>query len=71
MSNDLHTNDLDDFESDELTPAMRAQLRQIEQSYHRRQRDRSRVREQRREVMRRLDEWRDARRLRDEVDYIR
>jgi hypothetical protein len=69
--NGKYIDELDDFDSDELTPAMRAQLRHVEEAYQHRARDRSRTQARRRKVLRRLDDWQDARRLRDEVDYLR
>ena len=70
MNDTGYLEDFDDFDSDELTPAMRAQLRKIEHVNDRRMEERSRIRAQRRDIMRKLDDWKESRRLRDEVDYL-
>lgn len=70
MNDNFDIDEVDDFDSDGLTPAMREQLRHVEQVYERRARDRSRLQARRRKVLRGLEDWRDARRLRDEVDYL-
>ena len=70
MNETVYLEDSEDFDSDELTPAMRAQLRRFEHDSERRLEERSRIRARRRDITSRLEDWKEARRLRDEVDYL-
>jgi len=61
----------DDYEEEEfLSSQLAAQLARLEQKHD--VRERERIRSQRRtlKVRRRLEDWKDNRRIRDEIDYL-
>ncbi len=62
--------DFDDFDADDLSPDLAAQLERLERNQHFRAQEQTRLRKQKLKVRRRLEEWGEDRRLRDEIDYL-
>ena len=62
--------DFDDFDADDLSPELAAQLERLERTQHFRAQEQTRLRTQKLRVRRRLEDWGEDRRLRDEIDYL-
>ena len=62
--------EFDDFDADDLSPDLAAQLERFERNQHFRAQEQTRLRKQKLRVRRRLEEWGEDRRLRDEIDYL-
>lgn len=62
--------DYDDFDTDDLSPELAAQLERLERNQHFRAQEQTRLRRQKLQVRHRLEEWGENRRLRDEIDYL-
>ena len=62
--------DFDDFDDEDLSPDLAAQLERFERTQHFRAQEQNRLRRQKLKVRRRLEEWGENRRLRDEIDYL-
>ena len=62
--------DFDDFDADDLSPELAAQLERLERTQHFKAQEQTRLRHQKLKVRRRLEEWGEDRRMRDELDYL-
>ena len=61
--------EFDDFD-DDLSPDLAAQLESFERNQHFRAQEQTRLRKQKLRLRRRLEDWGEDRRLRDEIDYL-
>lgn len=69
MNDDL--DDFDDFSDfDDLSPEVSAQLERLERNQKLRAQEQHVMRRQKLKVRRRLEDYRDDRRIRDEIDYL-
>lgn len=69
MNRSLYADDLD-IDSEELSPDLQAQLDRFENTYSRREFERSKSRRRKLKLKRQLEDWQDARRMREDFDYL-
>lgn len=62
--------DFDEFDADDLSPDLAAQLERFERNQHFKAQEQSRLRRQKLKVRRRLEEYGESRRMRNEIDYL-
>ena len=61
----------DDFDDGDLSPELLEQLERFERQYDVRERGRQRTRRMKLKARRRLEDFEDARRMRNDIDYLR
>jgi hypothetical protein len=66
----MNEDDFDDYQEEEFSPSLLAQLERLEQSQQLKLVARARKQQQQLRIRRQLEDLNDSRRLRDDIDYL-